>query len=102
MPAPNATGTQGSSRPAPASARIQALSLAAKDDHASKPAGAKPPACARPPSGQVPAIPCVRGLLPGSAIRPTPQEILESARLPEVVSSGIAEQNKNTRWREVR
>src|SRR5664279_3688813 len=69
MPVPKATGTQGNSRPAPASARIHSRSFAAKDGQAPKPDGAKPPACAAPRGGQVPANPCVRpGDLPGSAM----------------------------------
>ena len=67
MPVPNATGTQGNSRPAPASARIHSRSFAPSDDQVSKPEGAKPPARAASRGGHVPAIPCVRAL-PRSAI----------------------------------
>src|SRR6187399_1364547 len=67
MPVPKATGTQGSRRPAPASARIQTRNLSMSDGHAAKPDGTRPPACAAPRGGQVPAKPCVRAL-PRSAI----------------------------------
>src|SRR6266700_6810807 len=69
MPVPKAMGTQGSNRPAPASARTQFRRISTKGDQALRPEGANPGACAAPRGGQVPAIPCVRPLLlPGSAI----------------------------------
>ena len=55
MPMPNATGTQGSNRPAPASAAIHVRNFPIKDDQASKPDGAMPPARTASRGGQVPA-----------------------------------------------
>jgi len=55
LPVPNAIGTQGSKRPAPASARIHSRSLSTNADHAPKPDGAMPPARAAWRGGQVPA-----------------------------------------------
>src|ERR1700716_2219458 len=96
MPVPNATGTQGSNRPAPASARIQVRSFSANDDHA-KPDGAKPPARAASRGGHVPAIPCVRpGALPRSAIRVRPALDPRVPRLLEAVSRGKVERMQNT------
>src|SRR5882672_1907994 len=73
MPVPKATGTQGSNRPAPASARTHSRSFATSGVQAPRPAGTKPPAGADARGGHVPAKPCVRpGALPGSAIGDTP------------------------------
>ena len=72
MPVPNATGTQGNSRPAPASARTHSRNLATNDDQVENPEGAKPPARAASRGGHVPAIPCVRALLPSAIpVHPT-------------------------------
>src|SRR4051812_31274599 len=68
MPQPNATGTQGNSRPAPASALSHARKVSTTEGQTSKPAGTKPPAGAARPTGQVPATPCDRTGRPGSAI----------------------------------
>src|SRR3954462_2847976 len=75
MPAPNATGTQGSRRPAPASSPAQPFSRAAKTGQALEPIAGKPPATA-PRGGQTsaitPAIPRRHpGGLTGSAIAHT-------------------------------
>ena len=70
MPAPKAMGTQGSKRPAPASAATHSRSFAASDGQVLKPDGAMRPAASR--GGHVPAIPCVRALLPSSIpVHPT-------------------------------
>src|SRR5579862_4576994 len=76
MPVPNPTGTQGTRRLAPASARTQARSFSRKAGHALKLDGAKPPAWAAPRGGQVPAMPRARPAAPRSAIHypaPHPQ-----------------------------
>src|SRR5258708_4039318 len=70
MPAPNATGTQGRSRPAPASARAQARKVSASGAQRPAPDGANPPACAAPRGGQSPAIaPAVLPVRCGGASR---------------------------------
>ena len=60
MPAPNATGTHGSNRPGPASARTQALTVSMSDGHNPAP-GRTTPAVGAACGGQVPA--CARGRL---------------------------------------
>src|SRR6478609_6719904 len=73
MPAPKATGTQGSSLPAPASARTEACRRSRKELQAA-PDGSSTAPCAAPRGGQVPATPCVRRRgPPRSAMRPTPK-----------------------------
>src|SRR4051812_448372 len=98
MPAPKATGTQGNSRPAPASSRAQLLNLAAKDGHASEPITGTPPASA-PRGGQTsattPASPRRHpGGLPGSAI-PHHPATARASRLSEPLGIRLAERNGN-------
>src|SRR5437660_6084650 len=99
MPRPKATGTQGSNRPAPASARTQLRRVSTSGDQALRPDGANGPACAAPRGGQVPATPCVRPLLlPGSAIQlRASRSHLRAVRLPEAVIGEIVERNQNFR-----
>src|SRR5579862_3466315 len=94
MPAPNATGTQGNSRPAPASARAQLVSFATRAVQTSKPAGANPPACAAPRGGHVPAI---------SRTLPPPRSAMQrhfrdycETMLPDVGRRQLGEQTENT------
>src|SRR5579884_3378709 len=93
MPAPNATGTHGNSRPAPASARTQFFSLATKAVQTSKPAGAKPPACAAPCGGHVLAIP--RTLPPPRSAIQRHFQGKDEAMLPDVGGRQEREQNEN-------
>jgi len=55
MPVPNATGTQGSRRPAPASARAHWRSASISGGQNAGREGAKPPMGAAVRGGQVPA-----------------------------------------------
>jgi hypothetical protein len=55
MPTPNATGTHGNNRPAPASARIHCRNCSMKDGHAANEDGTTPPARAASRGGHVPA-----------------------------------------------
>ena len=55
MPVPNATGTQGSNRPAPASARAHARNVSINGGQKAERDGARPPAGAAARGGQVPA-----------------------------------------------
>ncbi|BAM89464.1 hypothetical protein S58_34710 [Bradyrhizobium oligotrophicum S58] len=77
MPEPNATGTQGNKRPAPASSRAQPLSRAAKAGQRSKPIAGQPPASA-PRGGQTSAItPAIPRRHPGG---PTGSAIAHTTR----------------------
>src|SRR5260370_19278397 len=97
MPVPKATGTQGSNRPAPASARTQFRRISTKGAQALRPDAANPGACAAPRGGQVPAMPCVQPLLlPRSAIQlRASRSLLRAVRLPEAVIGGIVERKQN-------
>ncbi|XIA68028.1 hypothetical protein ACFIOY_27290 [Bradyrhizobium sp. TZ2] len=55
MPVPNATGTQGSNRPAPASARAHCRKISMSGGQKAGREGAKPPTGAAARGGQVPA-----------------------------------------------
>src|SRR5215208_2932352 len=94
MPVPNATGTHGSNRPGPASARIHSRNLPASEDHAPKPDGAKPPACAALRGGQVAATPCASALS-RSAIPVALALRYSFAMLPWRVTRRIAERMQN-------
>jgi len=92
MPVPNATGTQGNSRPAPASARTHWRKVSMSGGQKAGRDGAKPPAGAAARGGQVPAYPRFRpDVSPCSATLVTPYDLVESARLPDAVFPPLVE-----------